>query len=156
VGAYLEAGKPICDVVDERRLRVTAVLTQAEAAWITAQPFGVEARLLADPRRPIDLATDRVLPAGTRELPHEALGFQGGGSIETSPEESSGRLAKGEVFKGYFLALQPDGTPAPGPVGGPAGKPGERVALRFELSPKPLLSQWIDRLQKTLQGRAKV
>jgi hypothetical protein len=36
------------------------------------------------------------------------------------------------------------------------GLPGERVHLRFTLPDKPLLWQWLDHLQKTLQGRAQL
>lgn len=156
VGAFLQEGRAICDVVDDKHLRVTAVLTQPEASWITTEPYGVEARLVGTIHDVVTLRKDRVIEAGTRDLPHESLGFSGGGRIEIDPKDRSGRRAKADIFKGYFFPVLADGTAGPGLVGNAGGLPGERVVLRFQLPSKPLAAQWWDRLQKTLQGRAKV
>lgn len=156
VGAFVEEGSPICEIVDDQLLRVTAVLTQPESSWIVTEPYTVEGRLVSGPRDTFACIKDRVLIAGTRELPHPSLGHAGGGPIEIDRQEESGRLAKGEVFRGYFFPAHDDGLRGPGLVAGGRGRPGERVSLRFELPSKPLLVQWTDRLRKTLQGRAKV
>jgi len=80
-------------------------------------------------------------------LPHAALGFVGGGQIETMQEDQQGRSTKKPVFTVYV-------EPAEGEVEGAAlGLPGERVYLRFTLPSRPLLGQVVDRLQKALQGK---
>lgn len=151
VGMFVREGQPLCEVVGETDLRVAAVLTQTEATWLRQGPARVEVRLISRIQDdPIEARTEKIIAAGTRELPHEALSYQGGGTIETQPEDKSGRAAKVPVFKGYFAPLDQDSfTPQ-------AAKPGERVVLRFTLDSKPLLSQWWLRLRQTLQGRAKV
>lgn len=150
VGAYVKAGQPVCEVVGDDQLRVTAVITQPEASWITRDDYKVEARFVSDPERVVKLTRQRVISAGTKELPHESMGYQGGGGIETDPRDNTGRVSRTAMFKGFFVP-----GIAPGPLG-PGVMPGTRVHLRFELPARPLLSQWIDQIEKTLQGRAKV
>jgi putative peptide zinc metalloprotease protein len=150
VGAYVKAGQPVCEVARDDQLRVTAVITQPEASWITQDDYKVEARFVSDPNRVVKLNRQRVISAGTKELPHESMGFQGGGGIETDPRDRTGRVARTGLFKGYFVQGK-----EPGPLG-PGVMPGTRVHLRFELPSRPLLAQWLDEMEKTLQGRAKV
>jgi hypothetical protein len=92
--------------------------------------------------------------AGRRELPHEALGYQGGGKIETSQgnAQHGERTSKRPLLRAAFVTtpLTPESA-APAP-----GVPGERVYLRFTLPSRPLLAQWVHRLQQAVQGRAKV
>ena len=38
------------------------------------------------------------------------------------------------------------------PEGATVGVPGERVAIRVTLSPRPLAAQWIDRVRRIFQG----
>jgi len=151
VGSYVKPGEQVCEVVDDAALRVTAVITQPEATWITRDDYRVEARLATAAHQVVPLVRDRVIAAGTHELPHESMGYSAGGAIETMARDESGRVSRQPVFKGYFFGVEN----APGPIA-PGGFPGERVTLRFTLPSRPLLAQWIDRLEKTLQGRAKV
>ena len=150
VGAYVKAGQPVCEVLKDDALRVTALITQPEASWVMLDDYKVEARFASDPERVVKLNRQRVISAGTKELPHESMGFQGGGGIETDPRDKTGRIARTAMFKGYFVP-----GAGPGPLG-PGVLPGTRVYLRFVLPARPLLAQWIDEMEKTLQGRAKV
>lgn len=152
VGKFVQEGTPLCEVVDDGSLRVTAVLSQTEATWLREGPAKVEVRLLSRVHDVLPATTDRIIQAATRDLPHEALSFQGGGTIANAPDDRSGRQAKESIFKGYFLATTESGVP----ISAPAAMPGERVALRFTLESKPLAAQWYLRLRQTLQGRAKV
>ncbi|GJQ29384.1 MAG: peptidase M50 [Phycisphaerae bacterium] len=151
LGKFVQEGTPLCEVVDDTSVRLTAVFTQTEAAWLREGPIKVEARLVSRVHDVIPATTDRIIAAGTRDLPHESLSFKGGGQLPNSPEDRSGRQTTDAVFKGYFLA---EGV-ASGEARG-AAVPGERVALRFTLDRKPLAAQWYLRLRQTLQGRAKV
>ncbi|MBL8991270.1 MAG: PqqD family peptide modification chaperone [Phycisphaerae bacterium] len=147
LGAYLTRGKPVCGVVDPSRLRVAASMSQAEASWLyglPAEDLRVTMRPVSDPWRPIDGAHVRAVPAAQKRLSHAALGFGGGGSVETAPNDPEGVVARREQFIVYVEAAGPAlaGT-----------TPGERVKLRFSLPAKPLLEQVVDRIHRTIQGR---
>ena len=151
VGSYVKEGQELCEVVDLSSLRVTATMDQAEASWLMGlgrDEYEVEMRLVSRVGTPLTGGTVRVVEAGQRELPHAALGFGGGGTIETRKEDKKGTVATIPRFKVY---IEPKAAPDI-----PRGQPGERVALRFTLPSKPYLAQWIDRLQKMLQGRVNV
>lgn len=143
VGSFAAEGRPIADFVDERALRVAVGMTQPQAGWLFQVPrerFGVHMRRVADPHR--TLAGGRVfaVDAGQRRLPHAALSLQGGGSALTDPSDRSGLRVRTPVFTVY---VEPE-------AGGLPGMPGERVAVRFTLPPRPLLAQWTDRLLKAI------
>ncbi|MCC6677130.1 MAG: PqqD family peptide modification chaperone [Phycisphaerales bacterium] len=152
VGAFLKEGSPVCEIVDLDNLRVTATLSQTEASWLfqlSRDQYDVKMRLVSDvdtvrPGGPV-----RVIDAGQKDLPHAALGFAGGGTIETDPQDKSGRHSKRHQFKVYI-------EPAEGEARAWPGAPGERVTLRFHLPRRPLMEQWVDRLQKLIQGRVNI
>ena len=127
-------------------MRVAAPLTTVQAApLLEAGPerSSVQLRQVSRPNLVIDGRDMRVVEAGQRTLPHPALSYSGGGTIETDPQDRTGRATKTPQFIVYVAA---DGLAAPG----------ERVALRFALPWRPLLGQWVDRLSRMLQGRADI
>lgn len=158
VGMFIQEGTPICDVIDEKDLRVSAALTQTEADWIaTLAPdsYRVEMRRKSRINEVIEGKTADIVPAARKEVAHNALLYQGGGKIASEQGPQGELLAKSAVFTGHFVAMGVD----PGMTIGETpdiGLPGERVSLRFTLPSKPLLTQWLSRLEKTLQGRAKI
>ncbi len=151
VGSYAKGGKQVCEVVDSEHLRIAATLTQTEASWLIAlarEKYEVEVRSFARVGDVIEGGAVRVIEAGQRELPHAALGFSGGGTIETEQKDQRGTVTKVPLFKVLI---------DPAPVESLAhAKPGERVSIRFSLPNKPLLAQWVDRLHKMVQGRVDV
>lgn len=150
LGAFVKAGDMLCEVADPTSLRITASLTQTEASWLFQLPrdqYRVEMRLHSRVDDIIRGGDVRVVDAGQRELPHAALGFGGGGTVETAADDQSGTVTKQTRFRVEIEPDQSEGWP---------GAPGERVSLRFTLPDKPLLTQWVDRLEKLLQGRAKL
>ena len=66
-------------------------------------------------------------------------------SNETEQQDRAGLKSKRPLFTAYFT-----------PETHFEGQPGERVNLRFTLQRKALLAQWIDRLEKMVQGRVKL
>jgi len=151
LGSYAKAGKQVCEVVDVDHLRVAATLTQTEASWLVALPrdeYRVEMREVSRVGDVIEGGAVRVVEAGQHELPHAALGFAGGGTIETEKKDQRGTVAKNPLFTVYI-------EPATGTTLA-HGEPGERVSIRFSLPAKPLLAQWVDRLHKMVQGRVDV
>lgn len=150
VGAFVRRGEPLCLLVDAGRLRVAATLGQNDAAWfneLDRSQYRVQMRTSSNVTRIVEGGAIWSVEAGQRTLPHAALGFVGGGQIETMQEDQQGRSTKKPVFTVYV-------EPAEGEVEGAAlGLPGERVYLRFTLPSRPLLGQVVDRLQKALQGK---
>lgn len=177
LGTAVRAGEMLFEVVDDSQLRVAAVLPQDQADWVNvaasaasasdkqaegkaiassvSRPLRIESRRVSNVDTSIELVPVRVPVAARRDLPHAAMGFSGGGSFVTDAQagERMGedRVAKSNVFNAYFAASDAaDGTTRT------LGMPGERVKLRLTLPRRPLLAQWIDRIEKTLQGKAKV
>ena len=164
VGAFVQEGQPICEVVDESELRITATMPQSEASWIydlDRSAYSVEYRLASDVRVSYTAEAEAPLPAGDRELPHPGLGFGGGGTIELDQSDKSGTRASQPFFKVRIHRIDENGVRVSHSLSnaeqgvGP-GRPGERAFVRFTLPSKPLAEQWIDRIRKLIQGRARI
>jgi putative peptide zinc metalloprotease protein len=153
LGAYVKRGDRVCEIVDEGTLRIAAVLDNRDGAWITANNYKVRLHSISY-REDEHGAADRVIeggrvrpqPSGQQILPNPALGFQGGGKIETDPRDEQGRMAKKHYYTVY---IEPAGDAEW------VGPPGERVKVRFRLPSQPLLGQWVDRLWWTIQDKVK-
>lgn len=142
LGAFVDEGRFVTQMLDDRALRVAVGLSQPDVGWLFQIPrerFRVEIRRRARPDDIFEGGTVRIVEAGQRQLPHPALSIQGGGSTATDPRDSAGLAAARPVFTVYIE-----------PVGPMPGLPGERVAVRFSLPPRPLLWQWTDRLLKAV------
>lgn len=152
VGGFLKRGTPLCEVARTDDLRIAATLDQRQGAWLFNQqrgpstPVDIEIRPYSDVSQVFVAQFVEVIPAGQLRLPSAALGFKGGGQIETNARDESGRVAKRPVFAVRVTPNDPQ-------LVNRSCSPGERVRVRFKLPPSPLLSQWIDRLKKEIQGR---
>ena len=150
VGTLAQEGQPAVEVLDPDQLRVTATLGQTEGLWLyelPAEQYEVEVRPVSNVSHVINAKMDRVFAAGARELPHAALGYSGGGTIQTDPQDQGGKATKQPVFEAW-LTPELDASHV--------GRPGERVTIRFTLPSKPLAAQWVDRLRKLIQGRVQI
>ncbi len=133
---------------------MVALLDQREASWpiaLASNEYTAEVRLFSRVQDALPAQVERVV-ALQRSLPHASFSAQGGGQIETSQEEQSGMLAKDAQLKMYLRLTDA----ADGQANQWVGMPGERVRLRFTLPSKPLLTQWIDRLHKMVQGKVNI
>jgi len=151
-GAFVRRGQLLCEVVDTENIRIAATVDTARAKPLMELPVdevGVELRSVARPDEVVQGSGVRVIPAGRKEIPHAALGFQGGGTIENDPQDQQGLTTRTSEFMVYVDSLAADGKPW-------RGVPGERVTVRFTLPSKPLLAQWWHRFEKLLQGRADI
>ncbi len=151
LGAYVRRADPLCEVVEPGELRITAVLDQRQAGWLFSKPgesLPVLVRLYSEPSRVFEGTGIPNVEAGQKLLP-AALTFAGGGIAEPEERDESGRVAKRPWFPIRITAAAPDDLIA-------AAYPGERVKVRFSLPPKPLMTQWIDRLHKEIQGRVQL
>jgi hypothetical protein len=109
----------------------------------------------------LELTPTRLPRSASTQVPHGALTFMGGGTIENDPRAQAQQMdnvAKRPIFTAAFTPkLAADATDEDRATAlASLGPTGERMKLRFELPSKPLLAQWVDRLEKALQGRAKI
>jgi putative peptide zinc metalloprotease protein len=145
-GAYVKRGQILCEVVDADHLRVAAPLSTLQAEPLLLEPpekRPVQIRSICEPDAVLEGSGVRIVEAGQQRLPHPALGYTGGGTIETDPKDKNGLTTKASQFIVYVDAA---GLAAPG----------ERVTLRFTLPSRPLLDRWIDKLRQLLQGRVNI
>jgi putative peptide zinc metalloprotease protein len=163
VGLAIREGEQLGEVIDMDHLRIAAVLSQDQADWINALPqdqYRAQARRISRIDDVIDVSSVRLPASARHELPHAALGFGGGGTIETQSSQSSQPgselMSKRPMFLAYFERTYGMYDETPAREGVSIGAPGERVKLRFTLPSRPLLAQWWDKLDRTLQGRAKI
>ncbi len=153
VGMWVKRGQGICEIVDPASLRVHALMNQGDANWLfgkddsAPKEFEVSLRLAGDPANVIDGGTARPVPSGQRQIPHGALSFAGGGTVEPDSDARGNPTgAKSRRFSVYI-------EPAVGALVEGGALPGERVYVRFTLPSRPLAWQAIDRVRKMLQGR---
>jgi putative peptide zinc metalloprotease protein len=89
--------------------------------------------------------TARVgLPAARRPFPPAAAGRAGGAAVPVTTTDTSGTQAAEPFFE--VRATVAKAAPAE-LLHGRGGR------IRFQLSPEPLLSQWVRRLRQLLQNR---
>lgn len=146
VGSFARRGQLLCEVVDTASTRVAATLTTAQAAPLSLAGDDVrrvEIRRYSEPYAVLAGRDVTLGKAGQRLLRHPALGAAGGGTVELDPEDRSGLGTRAYQFTVFVDA---DGL----------GSPGERVRVRFTLPPRPLMEQWIGRLQRMIQGRVNI
>jgi putative peptide zinc metalloprotease protein len=153
-GVFVRRGQLLCEVVDTDNIRIAATVDTSKARPLMELPVDaveVEFRSVARPYEVIRGGTMRLIQAGGKRLPHAALGFQGGGTIEIDPQDQQGLTTRTSEFTVYIDQLAAPGGGEPW-----RGVPGERVTVRFRLPSKPLLAQWWHRFEKLLQGRADI
>jgi putative peptide zinc metalloprotease protein len=158
VGMWVKRGQGVAEIVDTGALRVHALMAQGDVNWLfgrrgeeaaTTGPksFGVEFRLASDLANVVDGGTVTAVPTGQKAVPHGALTYAGGGSVE--PETDAQGRASGAKSRRFSVYIQP----AEGVLTSEGALPGERVYVRFTLPSRSLAWQVIDRVKKTLQGR---
>ena len=152
LGMLVKEGRPICELVDPASIRVVAAMSQEEALWLYERPredYSVELRLVSNVGHTFEGGSVRVIDAGQRRLAHQSLSYVGGGTIEVDQSKEGAGAAKNPQFEVQIdPVLDHDGHVADWP-----GLPGERVKVRFALKWRPLIGQWVDRMQKLIYGR---
>ncbi|MFI4881724.1 MAG: HlyD family efflux transporter periplasmic adaptor subunit [Phycisphaerales bacterium JB064] len=153
-GQYVEQGQPVCTVVAADDIRVVASVDQNEADWLQTmsfeEDFSAQVRRFTQPGVAHEVTAFVRRDAGDRALPHPALADVGGGQVQTTQDQGYGPRATRPRFivemEANFEGVRSKLPPMPG----------ERVAVRFSLPPRPLLGQWVDRLRQLVQGRVDI
>jgi len=105
----------------------------------------------------------RVVQAGQDRLPSAALGYGAGGSIRTDPKDPKGVKAS-ERFIPVEIKPDPVYDPPDPSKSKPAGEwhgkvplwAGQRVVVRIEMPPKPLIQQWYRSILQLVQRRFQI
>ena len=144
-GTYLKRGEKIGFVgsLDDLILRVTA--GQEVAAMIFEQARkDVEIRVKGRPDKTFRGHIDKVFPAGSDELPSEALGYAAGGDMPTRSRTPKDRPLPRSSSR-FALALATSDASAL--------LTGQRVVARLTMTSKPLLVQWWQSARRLFQRR---
>jgi len=100
-------------------------------------------------RPDIELAgrIETIIPSGQEKLPSAALGYAAGGSTRIDLEDPTGRQAAEPFFEILVVPSIPETMRL---------HPGQTMALRFETSPKPLITQGWRSLLQLFQKRFEI
>ena len=147
-GAYLARGQGLGLVATMDDLIVRAIAGQDVAGPLMEDAAErVEMRMDGRPDKQVGGRIKQFLPAGRDRLPSPALAFTAGGPIATKPDDRTGTQTTERVFE---IQVIPD------PSDQVRLLPGQRVVIRFETSPKPLLAQAKRALLQMLQRRFQI
>ena len=131
-GRHLRQGEIIGFIVGDAPPVVRVVLDQASVEAVASSTREVEIRLAGALDQPLPGKILRQVPAGSAEVPSQALTASGGGRIAVDPQDPQGRRTLERIFEldvGFGTALD-------GPL--PFG---QRVHVRFDHPPEPLAAQ---------------
>ncbi len=138
-GQYLRRGQVLGQINDLTQLRVTALVDQSHSSAISKEKVErVEIRPAGQLSKPLVEQVTWVSPSGRDTLPHQAMGYAGGGDVPTKPDDPEGMQTQQPQFI-IHVTLSPT-TNADGTVRqAPTALPGERVYVRFTLKEKRTL-----------------
>jgi putative peptide zinc metalloprotease protein len=145
IGAWVERGTPVGQLVDGSRFYFSAIVSQNEASRLFANEIRhSEVKLNGQAGITLQVTDRIVIPADRRNLPSAALGWAGGGQVAVNLSDNSGTQAAEPFFE---VRATVQGVPPAELLHGRGGR------IRFELRSEPLLDQWIRRLRQLLQNR---
>lgn len=136
-GRYYEKGELLGYVLQDRELRVRAIVQQDDIDLVRKRLKNISLRLSDSLQHAYPSHVDRAFPGAVNKLPTAALALDEGGLIPTDPHDPKGLKTLQSVFV-MDLALPPDIHTAFG----------ERVHVRFDLGNEPLANQLERRLRQ--------
>lgn len=145
-GRFVKQGEVLAHVVDRRRLTVRAVVPQADIDLVRTQDPGVEVRLAERVQARYRAAVARLVPSAVTELPHAALGTEGGGTVPIDPTDTQGVRTVQRVFQVDLSVPEEVGLI----------HAGERVHVRFTHGWAPLSDQWYRQIRQLFLSRFNV
>jgi len=146
-GAYLSRGKAVGLVASDDDLIVRVVTDQylgprvAEELGIGAK---VELRVNGRPDDELTGAIERILQAGSEQLPSAALGYAAGGLMQTAMDDPTRTVQR--FFEVLIRVPREDARRL-------RLLSGQRIAVRFTLDKKPLAQQWYLEIRQLVQQR---
>jgi putative peptide zinc metalloprotease protein len=144
-GRYLKRGELIGYVINFDNVTARVVVTQRDIDKVRRENKAVSMRMAGTLNKVFPAAVKREVPAASNELPSLALSLEGGGALALDPTEKNKAKTYEKIFQ--FEVLIPDA---------PRKTIGERVYVRFEHSPEPLVFRWYKAARRTLLGKFNV
>ncbi len=148
-GAYVRQNQRLGVVIHPGEVRIRAIADQLVGPRLESDinRLGlVEVRIKGKPEALFEARIERILPAGSVQLPSAALGYMSGGEMPTATDDPRGERAAERFFE-VWLTPQPQA---------PRLLPGQRVIVRIDLGRRPLIMQWYHQLRQLLQRRFQV
>jgi putative peptide zinc metalloprotease protein len=147
VGSWVERGTAVGQIINPEAFEFISTVDQSDASLLFEQgEMGASTvRLYGQAEDRLMVVDQKIIPAEREVLPSVALGWLGGGEVAVDVQDRSG-LRTAEPFFEVRSGVEPDST-------GIAMLHGRTGKIRFQLTPKPLLNQWIRRLRQLLQRR---
>jgi putative peptide zinc metalloprotease protein len=148
VGAWVNRGEMIGEIVDRSAFRFSAVVSQREAAELfNGEILRSEVRLYGQGGKNLTAEGFQIIPYQQEMLPSAALGWYGGGEVAVNTQDDSGRKATEPFFQIYADLPREAGA---------VMHHGQSGKLRITLPAKPLLLQWGKKLRQLLQERYQI
>lgn len=145
-GSWIQRGTQLGKVVDDSSFYFASVISEENASSIFSGSIRrSEVRLAGDPGCSLPVNAMTRIPVERTQLPSAALGFQGGGSLATSP--TSAEVAS---LPFYELRLLISGCPKSPQLQGMSGQ------VRFQLAPEPILIQAYRKVRQLIQARYQI
>lgn len=137
-GRFVRQGTSLGYVLDASALTARVVVSQAEVELVRQRTQRIEMRLVNKPAKSFSTMIQREVPAATGQLPTNALGSQGGGSIAVDPLDTQGVKTIEKIFQ-FDLVL---------PSSAGINTFGGRVYVRFDHGWEPLVTRWYRTLRQ--------
>jgi putative peptide zinc metalloprotease protein len=137
-GRFVQQGAPLGYVLDFAALIARVVVPQADVDLVRHRSKKIEVRLAGRLSEPLAAAMIREVPAASEELPSNALGSQGGGSVAVDPTDQRGVKAMEKLFQ-FELGL---------PSSRRIMTMGNRVYVRFDHGWESLGYRWMRQLRQ--------
>ena len=145
VGAWVQRGTALGEIVDHGTFHFSAVVSQDEAADLfVGRIEKAEVRIYGQGGENVTVSDYQIIPYRQETLPSPALGWRGGGDVPISVTDETGLQAAEPFFQIYATLKRNAGVAF---LHGRAGK------IRFSLNPRPLLIQWTHKFRQLLQRR---
>jgi putative peptide zinc metalloprotease protein len=157
-GNYLQKGQQIGLVAnrDPENLIVRAVASQEIGSLLYElqdtenHTIPLEVRIQGRPNPAFTGRIDKILDSAQDVLPSPALGYAVGGPVVTRSDDKQGLMAA----EGFFeVHITPEIAEPENPKDRIMLLPGQRVVVRFDLPPKPLIAQWWRSLLQLIQKK---
>ncbi|QDU33291.1 Peptidase family M50 [Poriferisphaera corsica] len=150
-GQYVQRGQEIGQVASLNDMQIVVTANQFLGPRLYELPnekVPVEIRIQGRPDLKFKGTIERVIAAGQRDLPSEALGQQAGGEMAMQQDEQSGQMMASEVF--FEVLVNPDRDVDFRLY------PGQRVVVQFDMPNKTVLAQGWRTFRQLIQTRFQI
>jgi putative peptide zinc metalloprotease protein len=160
LGRWVPRGQQVMLVQSQDQLRVVSLVTQGDAELISAKALTnrTEVRVAGAVSRTVAVREVEVVEAATNKMPHPALGYAGGGSLQQNPQDPQGMTSATTQFEvrvylpenasvdiGFGRSGQVDAVPVVS---------GQRAFVNVDLPPRSIAWQVWRKFLQLIQSHA--